>query len=144
MNRRKLLSVAFVLVAPVPPVFAQSDGTAAESAAAGFLQKVDSSDLPTLYRSTFSSRFKDTNSETTFVQNVGMLRIQTGGPAATRRLVGSQALNQIPGVPGQGDFYYVRHYAKFPVGPAFQDVYLEKVAGSWKVVGFWNSSAPVQ
>lgn len=144
MYRRNVLCVACVLAAPVLPVFAQNDRTAAEAAASGFLQKIDSSDLASLYRSTFSPRFKEMNSETTFVQNAGMLRIQTGGPAATRRLVGAQALNQIPGIPGQGDYYFVRHYAKFPVGAAFQDVYLEKVSGSWRVVGFWNSQAPVQ
>lgn len=143
MYRRRLV-VAFFLATSLPVAFAQSDRSAAEAVASNFLQRLDSGDLPSLYRTVVSPRFKTITSETAFAQNVGMIRIQLGGPAATRRLIGAQALDQIPGIPDKGSFYYVRHHARFPVGGAFQDVYLEKVSESWEVVGFWNFPAPPQ
>lgn len=143
MDRRRLLG-AFFLATSFSVAFAQSDRSAAEAAANNFLQRLDSGDLSSLYQAEVGPRFKANASETAFAQNVGMMRIQMGGPAATRRSVGAQALDQIPGIPDKGSFYYVRHHARFPVGAAFQDVYLEKVSGSWKVVGFWNFPAPPQ
>ena len=103
MYRRRLV-VAFFLATSLPVAFAQSDRSAAEAVASNFLQRLDSGDLPSLYRTVVSPRFKTITSETAFAQNVGMIRIQLGGPAATRRLVGAQALDQIPGIPDKGAF----------------------------------------
>jgi hypothetical protein len=70
-----------------------------------------------------------------------MIRIQSGGPAEARQLVGSQIVTRSP--TGQVvDVYYVRFKAKHPNGQVFEDVYLEKEAGIWKVAGFWLSQVP--
>lgn len=143
MSRHRLLG-AFILTTIFSTAFAQSDRSAVESAASSFLQRLDSGNLSSLYQAEASPRFKATTPESTFVQNVGMMRIQMGGPAGTRKLVGAQALDQISGIPDKGSFYYVRHHAKFPAGTAFQDTYWEKVSGAWKLVGFWNFPAPSQ
>lgn len=143
MKCRRIVG-AFFLAAFFSTAFAQSDRSAVESAANNFLQRLDSGDLASLYQADMSLRFKSATQESVFVQNIGIIRIQTGGPAATRKLIGAQALDQIPGVPDKGSFYYVRHHARFPAGAAFQDTYWEKVSGAWKVVGFWNFPAPPQ
>jgi len=141
MNVRQLIAT-LTLVTIIPTAFAQSDRSAAEAAANGFLQRLDSGDPSSLYQTEVSPRFKANISESAFIQNIGMIRIQLGGPAATRKLIGSQALDQIPGSNEKGSFYYIRYHAKFPIGSAFQDTYLEKVSGTWKMVGFWNAPAP--
>jgi hypothetical protein len=124
--------------------FAQSDQKSAESTAANFLKRLDKGDLSYTYKSDLSPRFKSTFNESAFLQNAGVIRIQAGGAASTRKHVGGQALDHIPRVSGTGSFYYVRHYAAFPSATVFQDVYLEKVSGAWKVVGFTNVPAPPQ
>lgn len=143
MDQRQLLLGTFVLSMSISVAFAQSDRAAAETTAENFLRRLDSGDLPSLYQSVASPRFKKDFSQTAFVQSVGVMRIQTGGPASTRKLVGAQALDQLPGT-DKGSFYYVRHYARFPATAAFQEVYLESVSGSWKVSGYWNLPAPPQ
>lgn len=142
MWRWKSLLLAMCLALLLPAALAQSDQSAAELAAQSFLRRLDNGDLTSLYRDEMAPRAKSLSPESQFLQGVGMARIQTGGPALIRKLVGSQSLDQIQGIPEKGTFYYIRHHTRYPTGPAFQDIYLEKVGGSWKVIGFWNFPAP--
>jgi hypothetical protein len=143
-GRRTLLLVGLLLV-PLSQAWTQDgDKSRAEAVAASFLQKMDAGDLGTLY-DTLSTRFQSATPKNSFVQGAGLLRIQSGGsPAATRRLIGSQALDQIPGTTISGHFYYVRYLGKYAVFSAFQDVYLEKQGSDWKVGGFQFGNAPPQ
>jgi len=90
-----------------------------------------------------SPKFKALTARDTFLQNGGTIRIQTGGRALARELVGAQAFAQDP-QGTKGDFEYVRFRARLPNGLVFQDVYLENIGGAWKVAGIFYLPAPQQ
>jgi hypothetical protein len=121
---------------------AQNSTGPAEQVASAFLRAFDSDDLASTYQTYTGPTFQKGSNSQMFVQQGGIMRIQLGGPAKSRQLVGSQAFNQLPGSPITGDFYYVRYKSLFPAAPAFQDVYLEKAGAGWKVAGFWFLPAP--
>jgi hypothetical protein len=118
-----------------------SEKTAAENAASGFLGRFDNGDLASIYTSRMSQSFRAINPQQQFIQQGGIMRIQAGGPAEARVLIGSQGLNQMPNG-AQGSFFYVRYKVKYPNGFVFQDVTLEKVEGQWLVGYFTWSPAP--
>jgi Protein of unknown function (DUF4019) len=117
-----------------------SDKDGAERAASLFLSEFDSTDLGSLY-SRMGPTFRQIYTQEQFVQQAGMMRLQLGGTAAGRLLVGSQAMNQMPnGI--RGDFFYVRYKARYPNGFVFQDTMLEKAGDEWRVGGFNFLPAP--
>ena len=135
---RSLLFIALLLLCSTI-VFAQTgEEKAAENAAVSFLQRLHQGDLGDVYDTQLSSRFQNTTARKQFVQQGGMMRIQMGGPPSSRQLVGGQLVDQLPSQPPlQGQFYYVRYRANYPQAQVFEDVYLEKVSSSWKVLSFW-------
>jgi hypothetical protein len=136
------VGLVFLLLLLLPPHIAFSqDSSGAEDAATRFLRDLDSDDLAVVYDDYMSSSFKAQFDKRSFSQNSGMLRIQSGGPAMTRTLVGSQAFDRLP-TGKQGEFFYVRNKAAHPAGSVFEDVYLEREGGKWLVTGFYFFPAP--
>ena len=120
-----------------------ADQQDAEAAAVNFLQAVDSpSAAETIYDSRMSVAFKGAIPKLNFGQNIGLLRLQLGGAANSRQLMGSQLMNQLPGVPKPGTYYYVRHVSMYPAAKVAQDVIVEKESGGWKVIGFMFTPVP--
>jgi hypothetical protein len=116
---------------------------AAEKAALVFVSRVEDGDLGDVYDEELSPTFKALTSRAIFIQQSGFLRVQSGGRAAARELVGSQPFTTTP--TGQtGTYYYVRFRTRFPNALVFQDIYLELIDGVWKISGAWNSPAPQQ
>jgi hypothetical protein len=116
------------------------DKVAAEQSAAQFWFGFDRGDLGQLYQS-LSSGFRTVTPQQQFVQQTGMMRIQGGGPAQTRALVGSQDFTDLPGAP-KGDYFYVRFKAKYSNGSVFQDAYLQKSDKAWRIWSFNVLAAP--
>lgn len=116
------------------------DQRLAEESANQFWYGYDRGDLSTLYKS-LSKAFRDQITETQFVQQVGLSRIQGGGAAFTRTLVGSQSMNSLPGYP-EGNYFYVRYKARYPNGDVFQDTMVTKEAASWRLYSFNVLAAP--
>ena len=141
MRRRSIVILA-LCAATGGRAQAQGSDSAAQSSAQSFLQDFDNGDLGLIYRNRIAGRFKTTTNQTAFVQNLGMNRIQLGGPAINRHLVGGQRLGQLPGMTIQGTFYYTRYVASYPSGLAFNDVFLELEGNEWKIVGFSFMPAP--
>lgn len=120
-----------------------ADQQDAEAAAVNFLQAVDSpTTADTIYDSRMSAAFKGAMPKLNFGQNIGLLRLQLGGAANSRQLMGSQLMNQLPGVPNPGTYYYVRHVSMYPAAKLAQDVTVEKESGNWKVIGFMFTPVP--
>lgn len=120
---------------------AYAQSSAAETAARAFVTHLESVSPAEIYEEELGPTFKDAVKKPAFVSNMGILKIQAGGTSLARQTVGGQAFSQTPA--GQtGEFYYVRFKTRFPSGMVFQDVYLEKVASSWKVSGYWMLPAP--
>jgi hypothetical protein len=141
MNRRRFLSV-FFLVNCSRAAAAQSVDPSARDVALRFLREFDASDPRLLYRQLLSLQFQTTVQEQLFVDSVGIGRVQSGGPAQARVLVGGHPFSQLPNGQ-QGQYYFVRFRGQYPsLPPTFQDVYLERVGNEWKVGGFLNSAAP--
>jgi hypothetical protein len=69
------------------------------------------------------------------------MRIQAGGPALTRTLVGSQSINSPPEYP-DGNYFYFRSKAHYPNGDVFQDVMITKEAATWRLYSFNIVAAP--
>lgn len=115
----------------------------AEAAALKFLETVDSATSPdTIYDGRMSAAFKGAMPKLNFNQNIGLIRLQLGGAANTRQLMGSQLMNQLPGVPKQGTYYYTRHVSMYPAAKVAQDVTVEKEGGAWKIIGFMFTPVP--
>jgi uncharacterized protein DUF4019 len=140
-SRRWLgLIVAALALCAISGAMASADDQA-KASAVDFLKAVDFGDLKQVYAGT-SPLMKTNIAESAFVNNMSMFRIQTGGPASSRSIVGEQPFDQLPtGV--KGEFYFIRYRSVYPNGPIFQDVYLEKLAGgAWKVGGIWMNAVP--
>ncbi|MBC7987467.1 MAG: DUF4019 domain-containing protein [Sphingomonadaceae bacterium] len=102
---------------------------------------LDSGDPAQVYRRYAGPVFTSHNTEAAFVEQLGYFRIQLGGPARARANVGSQALTRdFSGQPA--DLYYVRYLVRYPAAQVFQDIYMERVNGEWKLYGFWFIPAP--
>ncbi len=122
-----------LMVASVGPAVAQSgDKSQAEETASQFLRAADGSDLATVYKDLLGPSFHAQISESLFEQNEGVWRIQQGGAAKSRTLIGSQPLTFMPATGQQGTFYYVRYKTAYPNATVFQDVYLEPLAKRFK------------
>jgi hypothetical protein len=148
MKRRGtvLLALLFTILGPslTPRIEAQgSDRERAESAATGFLQVIEQGDLRSAYRERTSSSFRQNANEEAFVSQFSILRNSLGGPGSGRQLIDARPLNQIPNTSLQGTFYFLRYKTRYPVGNAYEDVYLEKDRGAWKVLGSWFYPAPL-
>ncbi|WP_332862026.1 DUF4019 domain-containing protein [Janthinobacterium svalbardensis] len=124
----------------VGPAQAQT-AASAENVAKSFVTHLEIGGFGEIYDEDLGPTFKQGVKKDQFVSQMGMLKIQTGGTAQARQLVGGQSFTQAPnGL--TGDFYYVRFRTKFPSGMVFQDVYLERVSGGWKISGYWIFAAP--
>lgn len=123
------------------PAAAQSDLDNATSVAEAWVTGIDGGDLGTLYDQYAGPTLRQGATRQKFIEQSGIVRIQAGGPAQARTLVGDQEFHQMP-TGQQGTFHYFRYRAKFPSGvTVFEDVYLEKVNDSWKVAGVWLQPA---
>jgi Protein of unknown function (DUF4019) len=154
-NRKTAWLVAVLAAALYEPAAAQSppvatsaqstntaEQTAAQDAANTYLVRLDEGDLGDLYES-MTAGYRTLVSKPMFLQRAGFLRLQSGGRALARELVGSQAFTQTP--TGQtGNYYYVRFRTRHPNGLVFQDVYLEKVGSAWVVADYYAYPAPQQ
>jgi hypothetical protein len=141
LPRRLLIQLIFLIAASALVSQALAQQTTAESAAKTFVAHLDTINPADIYDSELGPTFKQAIKKDYFVSNTGVIKIQTGGPALARQMVGGQALTQTPN--GQsGTFYYVRFKTKFPSGFVFQDVYLEMVDNKWKISGYWIAPAP--
>lgn len=122
-------------------VLAQEDPQVAEDAGSKWFQGIDGGDLTDLYDAQTAPIFKDAVGKSLFTQNIGVLRIQSGGPANTRSVQGAQFFDHLP--TGKiGEFYYIRYLAAHPAGSVFEDVYLEKIGDAWQVYAFYFYPAP--
>lgn len=145
-----LLGAIAVSAIVIDPAAAQDDATAvsdlkreAEAAALNFVSRFEEGDPGDIYDQELSPSFKTLTARQNFVQQSGFLRLQSGGRALARELVGGQAFTQTP--TGQvGTFYYVRFRTRHPNGLVYQDVYLERVDSVWKIAGFYTLAAPQQ
>ncbi|WP_186456882.1 DUF4019 domain-containing protein [Sphingomonas suaedae] len=134
----------------IDPAPARADATVdsdskedAESAALSFVTRFEEGDPGEIYDEELSPSFKALTARQNFVQQSGFLRLQSGGRALARELIGSQPFTQTP--TGQvGTFYYIRFRTRHPNGLVYQDVYLERVDSAWKIAGFYTIAAPQQ
>lgn len=144
-SKRFLPAVLAVFVLLFISAAARSQTTnPVEAVAVGFLRTLDTGDLDSLYDKSASPVLQQSMSRKTFTQQAGAYKINWGGPAKSRQLVGSQELDQVPGSTTKGEFYYFRYKTSFPNVVLYQDVLLEKVSGSWKVSGLWFLPVPQQ
>lgn len=122
--------------------FAQDDRSEAEAVATTFVRGLDVGDLDNLYSEYAGPGLQRYMSRRDFVDSAEIGRIQTGGPALNRVLVGGQPFSRAP--TGEiGTFFYFRYRAAYPNGMSmYQDIYLQKLEGSWKIAGLWIASAP--
>lgn len=137
-----------LLLSLAVPVAAQTGGQdrqhqAAVNAAQSFVTRFEEADLGDVYDRELSSTFKALMARDMFVQQGGIVRVQSGGSALARELVGVQAFSQTQ-TGARGDYRYVRFRTRHPNGLVFQDVYLEKAGEGWKVMGFYLLPAPQQ
>lgn len=135
-----LLQPAHSQSAPAP---AAPHNEAAVAAAQRFVTRYDQANPGELYDEELSQTFKALMARDTFIQQTGFTRVQSGGLALGREFIGAQAFQQTP-TGNRGNYQYVRFRTRYPNGLVFQDVYLEEVAGSWKVMGFYMLPAPQQ
>jgi len=143
LRRAKITCYLFLLILGAVIVeSAQAQATtSAESVAKNFVLHLEAGSFGDIYDEDLGPTFKQGVKKDMFVSQMGMMKIQNGGSAQARQLIGGQAFSQTPnGL--TGEFYYVRFKTKFPSGMVFQDVYLEKVSGVWKVSGYWMFPAP--
>lgn len=138
---RLFIHLAFLVTASLPMCQALAQQADAENAAKTFVTHVDTIDPGRIYDTELGPTFTQAVKKDGFVSNIGIIKIQTGGPALARQLVGGQSFTQTP-IGQTGTFYYVRFKTKYPSGFVFQDVYLELVEKKWKISGFWMSPAP--
>lgn len=149
---RRLLSILLVLSmaagmtwpARTQPQTAEAQKERVLSAAGDFVAKFEEEgDLGDLYDRATTASFRALMSRELFIQQGGFLRLQSGGRALARELVGVQPFSQLPNGT-RGSFQYVRFRTRHPNGLVFQDVYLEEDRGQWKVIGFYLTPAPQQ
>lgn len=114
---------------------------AAEQAAAAFCDGMDLGDLGQVYDQDLGPIYQALLPRKSFIDLISVARIQAGGPHVARSIVGEQAISQLP--TGQtGDFYYVRFRTTFHTGVVFQDITLQNLGGSWKVISSLATPAP--
>jgi hypothetical protein len=130
------LVAAVVFVIGAYPANAQQDREAAESVASAWLRGLDQGSLPELFDQYAGPTLRQGVSKPEFADQIGIIRIQTGGPAQTREVVGGQSFHKNMQTGQTGNFYFFRYMSAFPIAPAYQDVYLEQVNGAWKVATF--------
>jgi hypothetical protein len=112
-------------------------------AALQFVTRYEEGDLGDIYDHELTTAFKSLMARDLFLQQGGFMRVQSGGRARSREFVGMQPFRQTP--TGQtGDYRYVRFRTLHPNGLVFQDVYMDNVGGTWKVMGFYVLPAPQQ
>jgi hypothetical protein len=139
-----LASALLLTLAPPQNSVAQGDPKRdAEKSASAFLIGLQTSDIGKVYDTSVAKRAKSVMTREAFVQNVNVFRIQMGGPAQSRLLVGSTPIKQLQ-TGETGNFYYVRYREVFSAGHAFADVMLEHEGGSWLVFWYNYTQAPPQ
>ncbi len=137
-----VIAVAVLMAPGFLSCTARAQDQGAEASAVAFLRALDSDDPAEVYAEHLGPYFKSSMSQGVFVDQWGMTRIQFGGPASVLLRVGCQAFSQDPQTGRKSEFHYCRFRAVYPNGPIFHDVYLEKIEGVWKIVGFWYRPAP--
>lgn len=105
--------------------------------------RLEDGDLGGVYDKDLSDTFRALVGRDLFIQQMGMVRMQGGGRAKSRELVGSQAFTQTP-TGKTGVFRYIRFRTLHPNGLVFQDIYLERVGTAWKLMGYYLLPAPQQ
>jgi hypothetical protein len=120
---------------------AQESKAAAEQSATNFMNALDGADPGQLYETFTATRARPNAPKDTFVQWVNVFRIQVGGKAQSRMLIGSTPMTQLANG-DRGDFYYIRFRVGYPAAQAFLDVILEHERTSWLVV--WYNVTPAQ
>lgn len=138
--------VAFGILAGGGQAMAQDgeDRAVAENKAKAFMEGLGDQQCSTLYRQ-LGKRAQEVQGEEGFVAQCSLVYQQLGGKGLGRRLVDFQRSNRLPGPEGVvfGEFSFVRFATRYPVGPVYEDVYLEKEADDvWRVVGWWLNPAP--
>jgi hypothetical protein len=115
-----------------------------EAIGKAYMQGFGEGDFRSLYRTQVGTRVREELSEAAFVEQNAALRSQVGGSGEQRVLVdaGSMSTMNTPSGPVSGTFYFVRLKARYPAGMAYEDIYLEREDGHWKVVGIWLLPAP--
>lgn len=145
----RVAALAFgLLLAGAGPALAQqeqdADRQAAEEKAEAFMEGIGDDRCTDLYRQ-LGKRMRDYQGEEGFVAQCSLVRSQTGGQGRGRRVVDFRRMQQLPGPEGMvfGEFTFVRFASRYPAGPVYEDVYLEKEADDdWRVVGWWLNPAP--
>ncbi|MBS0523072.1 MAG: DUF4019 domain-containing protein [Proteobacteria bacterium] len=120
---------------------AQTPKDKAESVAAAWLRGLDQGALPELFDQYAGPALQQQWGKVEFVNQTNIVRIQTGGAAKARTLLGGQEFQHMPDG-RQGDFFYFRYRTTFPNAQFFQDVYLENINGAWKI-GAYQPMIPV-
>lgn len=124
------------------PAYAD-DKDEAVNTSADFVKALTDGDLASTYRQT-STRFQVAVPEEGFIQNIGMMRIQLGGPLTRWTLQGAQELSRLPATGEAGHFYFVRLAASYSTVNLLYDIGLDKQDGRWKVLWFNWFPAPPQ
>ncbi len=152
---------AVLPAAPAPaapaPVTAPAESTAGEGEilrdekdaalrqARRFLELVDGRELRRAYRQT-SASLRRLFSEEAFVAQISISSGPLGGKGEDRVLIDGRPSTQMPlpnAPPLHGVFYSLRFKTRYPAGPVYEDVNLEKEAdGAYRVVGFYFYPAP--
>lgn len=120
----------------------EGDRDRAESAATRFLRAMEQGDLRPLYREQTSSLYRQNVTEEVFVSYLSIVRSQLGGTGSNRQLLDARPFTQVPNTSLQGTFYFLRFKTRYPVGNAYEDIYLEKDRGVWKISGATFYPAP--
>lgn len=117
------------------------DTATAETAALAFIQRHEIGDLGALYDEELIAGFQCLMARATFVEQGQMIRLQLGGTAVAREVVGSHSFDRLP-TGHTGTYHFVRFRARYPNALVYQDVTLEKVESEWKIAGFYVVPAP--
>jgi hypothetical protein len=143
INVIALAALAWLVAYLLPAAGQPAAKSAAEKSAASFLSGIQQLDPGQVYDLNLAPRGKNAVSKPTFSQWVNVFKIQSGGPAQSRLLVGSTPMMQLQ-TGETGDFYYVRYRETFSSEPFFADVMLEQIDGQWLVIWFNYMPAPAQ
>ncbi len=147
---RILVALAVVFAISPPLLHAQDDTTfeldaaekeAAETAALAFIQRHETGELGALYDEELIAGFKALAARNVFIEQGRLMRLQLGGTAVARELVGGHSFDKLP-TGHTGIYHFVRFRARYPNALVYQDVTLEKVDSEWKIAGFYVLPAP--
>lgn len=137
--RMWLLIPALLLIVPLATFAQEKPEKAAEKSAEQWLPLVDAGKYGESWNQA-SENFKSAVTKTSWEQQVGLVRAQTG-KFKSRSLKSAQYSESLPNAPA-GKYVVIQYDSSFETGPWIETaVMMEQKDGSWKVAGYFMKPA---